>query len=116
MKRPLLFVVSSDPTTSARPAEAIRIAAGLAVWEKIDVRICFWGASVIALDEDTQQFIDEENYTRYMPLLEKSGVAVYAQKDAPLLLRMGNPAIPYEEIAVDDLADLAAVSEFVARF
>ena len=35
-----LVIIETDPRTSARPAEAIRIAAGIGVWKKTDVCQC----------------------------------------------------------------------------
>ena len=39
MKPKLLLLVTSDPRTSARPAEAVRIAAGIGAWKKADVTL-----------------------------------------------------------------------------
>jgi hypothetical protein len=116
MNRRLLLIICTDPRSSARPAEAIRIAAGLSVWEKTKVQLCFREAAVLSLSEDPGQFVDDENYTRYLPLIGTSRVPVYVEKGAALLPQLGQPALPYQEIADSELALLAAQSDFVARF
>ena len=59
MKRQALFIIGGDPRISARPAEAIRIAAGIGTWKKISVRIYLEGAAVLALSEFPDDLVDE---------------------------------------------------------
>jgi hypothetical protein len=116
MKRRLLFIITGDPRLSARPAEAIRIAAGLCVWEKIDVVVSFSGAAVLAISSCTEDFVDEENYTRYLPLIDQAGQPVYVEKDSALLSSINGASVKFSEIASCELAALAAESDFAARF
>jgi sulfur relay (sulfurtransferase) DsrF/TusC family protein len=74
-----LFVIVSDPRKSHRPAEAIRIAAGVAAWKKVDVSVYLYGDAARILDDTTGDFVDEEHFTRYLPMLEQRNI--YAHKD-----------------------------------
>lgn len=63
----VLFLLGSDPRSSARPAEAIRVAAGVAAWKKVDVTVYLRGPAVLALGEWLDELRDEDNYSRYLP-------------------------------------------------
>jgi sulfur relay (sulfurtransferase) DsrF/TusC family protein len=116
MNRAVLFIVNSDPRTSARPAEAIRIAAGVGTWKKADVSLYLRGDAVLALSEFADEFIDEDNYTRYLPIVGEFGRPVYVEKAATLLGELGEPRLRFEEITDDELAKLAARSHYVLKF
>ena len=116
MKPRLLFIVASDPLTSHRPAEAIRIAAGIGVWRKVDVRVYLRRTAVLALSERTDDLVDEENFARYLPMLGESGHPVYVERGSPLLARLGAAPVRFEEISAGQLAELAAQSSSVVHF
>jgi hypothetical protein len=71
-----LFVITSDPRTSHRPAEAVRIAAGVGAWKKVAVSLYLHGAAARILDEATGDFVDEEHIARYLPMLERERIHV----------------------------------------
>ena|SRR5438067_8571749 len=110
----VLFVISSDPRVSHRPAEAIRIAAGVGAWKRTDITVCLREAAVLVLSDSGQGLVDEENFTQYLPMLRDFGRPIYIQRGARL---PANP-IPFELQEIDDvqLAALAAKSECVLHF
>ncbi len=67
------MAVTSDPRSSHRPAEAIRLAAGVAAWRKVEVTLYFAGPAVLAVSADAEDFVDEESYTRYLPMFVELG-------------------------------------------
>ena len=68
-----LVMIETDPRTSARPAEAIRIAAGIGVWKKTDVTLLLRGpVAGYSLQEYADELVDEDNFTRYLPLVAES--------------------------------------------
>jgi len=71
-----LFVIASDPRTSHRPAEAVRIAAGVAAWKKVDVSLYLHGDAARILDESAGDFVDEEHIERYLPMLDRKNIHV----------------------------------------
>ena len=71
-----LFVIASDPRTSHRPAEAVRIAAGVGAWKKIDVSLYLHGEAMRILDEAAGDFVDEEHVERYLPLVDREKIYV----------------------------------------
>jgi len=116
MSPTLLFIITTDPRASHRPAEAIRIAVGVGVWKKVDVTVYLRGAAVLAVGEDTGQLVDEENYRRYLPALADFGHPIYVQRGAPLLVEPGERRFKIEELDEAQLAALAAKSTYVLRF
>ena len=112
----VLFIVGGDPRTSPRPAEAIRIAAGIGAWKKANITLYLRDAAVLALSEFADEFIDEDNYTRYLPIVGEFGRPIYVQKNAAHLSELGEPALKFQEISDDELADMAAKSTYVVHF
>lgn len=111
-----LFIVTGDPRKSARPAEAIRIAAGVGTWKKVDVSVYLRDEAVLALSEYADEFIDEDNYTRYFPIVGEFGRPIYVQQGSALLEEIGESPMKFEEISDSKLAELAAGSSYVLRF
>jgi len=116
VKTKILLIVTSDPRTSPRPAEAVRIAAGVGAWEKVEVTLCLCAAAVLALGESAEDLVDGEHFTRYLPLVAESGRTVYAQQDAPLLKDLGEAPFAFHPIDNTRLAELASASRYVLRF
>jgi hypothetical protein len=116
MKRHLLFVVTSDPRSSARPAEAIRIAAGVGAWKQVGILLSLHGAAALALSEAPEELVDADHFIQYVPLVRELGRPVYVQKGNPFLSALGQPACPFQELTDIELAGLAAKCDYVARF
>ena len=116
MNRKMLVIVNSDPRVSPRPAEAIRIAAGVGAWRKVDVTLVLCGSAALALSEFPDDLLDEDHFTRYLPIVGEFGRPVYVETGAPYLKDLGESPVAYERITVPQLAAMAAASEFVLRF
>src|SRR4051812_48252809 len=116
MKPFALFIITGDPRTSAKPAEAIRIAAGVGTWKKADITVYLRGPAVLALSEYVDEFIDEDNYSRYFPIVGEFGRPIYVQRGAKLLNEIGDAPLKFEEIDDAQLAQLAAGCNYVLRF
>lgn len=84
----VLFVIVSDPRTSHRPAEAIRIAAGVGTWQKAQVSVYLYGAAARVMNETEGDFVDEEHIARYLPMIEQPNV--YVHKDAKEFARIAS--------------------------
>jgi hypothetical protein len=116
MKPRMLIIVADDPRTSPRPAEAVRIAAGVGTWQRADIALYLRGEAVLALGETVGVLVDEEDYAQYWPMLAESGQRVYVQKNAAALRDLGPSAVPFTEISDGQLAELAAEQTCVIRF
>ena len=116
MKPSALFIITGDPRQDGRTAEAIRIAAGVGTWKKVDVTVYLRDAAVLALSEYPDELVDEDNFTRYFPIVGEFGRPVYVQRGASLLSEIGQATLPYEEIDDAQLAALCAQNRYVLRF
>ena len=112
----VLFIITSDPRKSARPAEAVRIAAGVGAWRKVAVTLYLRDAAVLALSEFPHDLADGDNFSRYLPLVGESGGWICAQRGAALLKDIGQSPVPFHETGDDELAALVMKNECVLRF
>src|SRR5262245_57775440 len=112
----ILVIVNSDPRVSPRPAEAVRIAAGVGAWKRVEISLALCDAAVLALSEFPDDLVDEDNYVRYLPIIGEWGRPVYVERGAPLLSEIGQSPVPFKEITQAELAVLASSSDGVLRF
>jgi len=108
----LLVVVASDPRASHRPAEAIRLAAGVAAWRKVAVTLYFTGLAVAAVSADCDDFVDEESYTRYLPMFVESGGGLYVESTGSA----SSAELPHEKMSLQQFAALASKMTYLLRF
>lgn len=116
MIRTALFIISGDPRTSARPAEGLRVAAGVGAWKKVAVTVYLRDAAILSLGEFVDELIDEDHFTRYLPMLAESGRPVYVQAGSPFLSELGESPILHEPLDDAGLAKLIASHDFLIRF
>ncbi len=124
MKPRVLIVVSADPRVSHRAAEAIRIAAGVGTWGKVELNVYLEGPAVLLLKE-SGELPDEADLGRHWELLRASGHKIYVQSNNPLLAGAEGartflsafgtvPAV--EPISKQQLAQLTAESSYLLHF
>ena len=86
MNASILLSITGDPRKSSKPAEAIRIAAGLAAGKDLKVFVYLRGPAVLVLGAGNGDLIDEESMVRYLPSV--------ADKNHPILVASGSPLLP----------------------
>jgi len=111
-----LFIITGDPRTNPRPAEAIRIAAGVGAWKKNEIQVYLRGAAVLALSEFVDELVDADNFTRYLPIIGEWGQPVYVERGTAWLAELGESPLKYQEITDVELADLSTQATYLARF
>jgi hypothetical protein len=112
----VLFVVTSDPLRSSRPAEAVRVAAGVGAWKKVEVTLYLRGAAVLALGEFTDDLVDEDHFQRYLPIIKEWGRPVLVEQGTASLQSLGEISIPFQEVSDAALASQATLHDSVLRF
>jgi hypothetical protein len=100
MERRVLFIIESDPRVSHRPAEAVRIAAGVAVWKQVEMSLYFRGSAALALGENADELVDGDYFRRFLPLLREADARI----------------VTSGEMTRGELANLAATQTTVTRF
>lgn len=116
MKRRVLFIVDGNPRTSPKPAEAVRIAAGVSVWEKAEVTLYLRDAAVLALGEFADELVDGESFLRYLPVLAESKQAILVQSKTPALDELGEARVEFQAIDDDALAKVVSTHHATVRF
>lgn len=116
MKPRVLFLIESDPRCSPRPAEAVRIAAGVGAWHKAEVQLFLRDAAVLVLGEFVDDLVDDDHFTRYLPILRDSHRPVLVARGNPHLAGLGQPSLPCREIDDHDLAREISAATYTLRF
>lgn len=117
MKPRVLILVTSDPKTSARPAEAVRIAAGLSASRETDTALYLGNAALLALSETCDELVDGDCFERYLPMVAESG-ALYLQRNSTFATDIDIDPTRWKARTLDEegLASLAADSTYLLRF
>jgi len=112
----LLVVVTSDPRSSHRPAEAIRLAAGVAAWRSVAVTLYLAGPAISSVTGEVENFVDEESFTRYLPLFVESGNCVLIEAESLPGGKSGDTSVPCESIDKTEFGKIAAATSCLLRF
>ena len=111
-----LVIVETDPRTSHRPAEAIRIAAGIGAWKKTDVTLLLRGpVAGYSLQEYADDMVDEDNFTRYLPLVAEHPQPIYIEETFTDLAALEGSPWKYEVIPTAKTAQLVREHEYLIR-
>jgi hypothetical protein len=115
MIRTLLIKVRSDPRQSPRPAEAVRIGAGVGAWNKVQVDLLLEGPAVHCLDEFADELNNGELFLQYLPaILNHRGRIVVDEKNP--LLNSIKPQIAFERLSASEIAQLTRTVDHVMTF
>ena len=104
------------PARQRTPGEAVRLAAGLGAWHKVDVTVYLRGPAVLILGQNAVELTDGENDARYLPALLGPGRPLTSKRGLRCFRVPGAAAVPFEEISDAQLAALAAGRSCVLRF
>jgi hypothetical protein len=111
-----LVIIETDPRSSGRPAEGIRIAAGIGVWKKTDVTLLLRGpVAGYSLQEYADELVDEDNFTRYLPLVAEFPRPIYLEDSFTDLAALENSPWKYEVISPAKSAELLRANNYLIR-
>jgi hypothetical protein len=111
-----LVMIETDPRTSARPAEGIRIAAGIGVWKKTDVTLLLRGpVAGYSLQEMADDLVDEDNFTRYLPLVAELPRPIYLESSFTDLPALADSPWNFEVIPPAKTAELIRANDYLIR-
>jgi hypothetical protein len=113
--RNVLIRIVSDPAKSPRPAEAVRIAAGVGAWRKVQVHLWFDGASVRALDEFADELNNGELFSQYLASVPEHGGRIIVDRDNPALESVA-AAVPFESLSAEEIRGFAGEMDHVMQF
>lgn len=82
MSKRIAVVISEDPSVTARPVEALRIALGLCAGDH-ETTVVLLGRASMLLMEDTEEIIDVDILEKYLPS--------FKQLSVPFVVEVGTP-------------------------
>lgn len=113
--RSLCFVIRSDPRTSHRPAEAVRIALGLGGSEH-PIQILLLEEAVQILTDEVEGLREGEALERYLGTLSEWKTPFYIEKGHAPAGEVDRERFNVREVGVKEQADLLASAERVMVF
>ena len=113
--RNCLIKIGSDPRESPRPAEAVRIAAGVGAWRKVQIHVCLEGPAVRALDEFADELMSGELFTQYLPAIPDHGGRIIVEAGNPLLNSL-KATVPFEQMSGPELRQFSGEVDHVMQF
>jgi hypothetical protein len=108
-------MIETDPRTSPRPAEGIRIAAGIGAWKKTDVTLLLRGSAGYSLQEYADELVDEDNFVRYLPLVAEGPGPILVENSFTDVAALKGSAFHYEVISPEQTAELIAAHDYLIR-
>jgi hypothetical protein len=117
-QRSALFVITSNPLSSPRPAEAVRIAAGIRAWQAIDVHVYLHDETSMPLLHSQDQIQDQDTFRHYLPLLAnpKESVVLVSDRIGRQALDLWGDCFRVLPVTDDAIAQRAASSTWILRF
>lgn len=112
----LLFIIDSDPQGSHKPAEAVRIAAGIGTWERLTLRLFLKNSAAKILNETAVDLVDQEHFGQYLPLLEESGHTIYVDRAGTEWIDSPRTLASFNEAGDGDLVKLSSEATYLLHF
>lgn len=111
----LVFLIRSNPCESHRPAEAIRIAAGLGIGQN-PIKILLSGEAPRILSSEEEDLVDLEIIEKFLPLIGEMGIPFYADRDSPGQAALKNSLYSFRTIGAEESSELLAGGHCVLVF
>ncbi len=105
-EQPVLVVIASDPRSSHRAFEAMRIGLGVVAGEN-EVTFVLRGPAVHLLDADTDDLVDGDDIARFRENLKRLGVPFHVEAEAvPVEADWNEGAHPIVPVSREQIAAL----------
>ena len=115
MVRNLLIKIGSDPQKSPRPAEAVRIGAGVGAWTKVKVHVLLEGPAVFCLDQFADELVQGELFTQYLPSILNHGGRILVDQTTAALQSI-KPAVQFERVSAEEINAFRATVDHLMEF
>ena len=119
VKKPMprmLVVIDSDPRTSPRPAEALRVAGGMGVWQQVQVNVVLRHAASWACAPDTAELKGGQMFKQFISMVRESGGEVFVQADDETMQVIDGDMLMKRNLKDPKLVELAAGADHLLRF
>ncbi|MBI5755859.1 MAG: DsrE family protein [Nitrospirae bacterium] len=103
----IIFFIRTNPLNSHRPAEAIRIAAGLGTG-KNSVKIIFSGESPRVMSPDEEDLVDIDIIEKFLPILKEWDIPMYVDKGSLAHIELKNSEYSFRTINAEETSEILA--------
>jgi hypothetical protein len=110
-----LVIIETDPRSSARPAEGIRIAAGIGAWRKTEVTLLLRGPAAYSLQEFADELVDEDNFVRYLPLVAEHPQPILVENSFTDWGALEGSAFSYRRVDAAEVHSLLGAHDYLIR-
>jgi len=115
-KARMLIIIDSDPRTSPRPAEAMRVAGGMGVWEQVQVNVVLRHAASWVCAPDTSELKGAQMFKQFIGMVRESGGEVFVQADVETMQVLHGDMLMKRNLKDKKLVELAAGADLLLRF
>jgi len=115
MSPKIIFLIRSNPCESPRPAEAIRIAAGLGV-NNNTIKIILSGDAPRLLSADEEEIIDLDIIEKFLPIIEEWNIPVYVDKMSSGHVHLKDSNYKFRELDTDEISETIAGGQYTFVF
>ena len=115
MIRNLLIKIGSDPRKTPRPAEAVRIGAGVGAWNKVKVHLLLEGPALFCLDQFADELNQGELFTQYLPSILAHGGRIITDESNPIRNSI-KPALAFEQLPAAEITKFTEQADHVMEF
>ena len=111
----IVFLIRSNPIDSHRPAEAVRIAAGLGIGNS-PIKIVLSGEAPHILSSDEEDLTDIEIIEKFLPLITEMDIPIYVDKGSLSNINLKNSPYKFRIIDAEEASELLAGGHYVFVF
>ncbi len=111
-----LITITEDPGESHRPAEAVRIGAGIGGWKKTEVDFLLHGPASKILSPYADEWVDGENYEHYIPLVREWKRPVLLAPDAEDFTELAESETTHQRCTEAQVKQLTDAASFFIPF
>ena len=115
MAAKLVILIRSNPDKSHRPAEAIRIAAGLGIG-KNPLKVILSGESPRVLSPDEDDLIDIDIIEKFLPMMNEWNIPIYVDKRSLSNIDLKNSPYKFRVADSEETSELIAGGHYVMVF
>jgi hypothetical protein len=116
MKPRILIVLDGDPRTSPRPAEGLRVAAGLVAWVNAELWLYLHGPAVSLVDDEADDRVGGSEVSRWLEQIAAQDRPVLVDAAARELAAIRRSEVPLRRLTCTELGCLAASAKYTLRF
>lgn len=111
----IVFLIRSNPCESHRPAEAIRMAAGLGTGNN-SIKIILSGASVRVLSPEEEDLEDMDIIEKFLPIIKDWEIPLYINRDSLAGIDLMKSPYAFRTIDNEGVAEILASGHSVFVF